>query len=43
LTQLRARHGCCNLSRMQEMKCRPYSLQPIKALHRTGTSKGEGY
>jgi hypothetical protein len=30
-------------SRIQEMKHRPHSLQPTRALHRTGTNKGEGY
>jgi len=27
--------------RIQKMKCRPYSLQPIRALHRTRIIKGK--
>jgi hypothetical protein len=31
------------LSRIKEMKHGRHSLQPTRALHRTGTNKGEGY
>jgi hypothetical protein len=31
------------LSRIKEMKQGRHSLQPTRALYRTGTNKGEGY
>jgi hypothetical protein len=31
------------LSRIKEIKHRCHSLQPTRALYRTGTNKGEGY
>ena len=41
LAQPKARDGSHNKNRMKRMKCGPHSLQPTRALHRTGIIKGK--
>jgi len=43
LTQLRARHGCHNKSRIKEMKHGPHSLQSTKGTLQNWIIRGEGH